>query len=208
MTDTYDRIEDDRNIGEATDEWQSAIDIAPQSNTYQLLRALLSQADRIDADLEDIYNDHHIDSADGTALDVFGSLVNIDRNTDESDNKFRARIKAQFRASTIGTTYDEYLQFVAAVLQTNVGNIELSTNYDGNPATVSVSTQSSVYENIDLTPTETQEILGSGVPAGHEVNALEIGTFRLKQDGETDTAENGLTSDSISTGGTLAADLT
>jgi uncharacterized phage protein gp47/JayE len=207
MTDTYDRIEDERNITEATDEWQSAVDVAPQSNTYQLLRALLSQADRIDADLEDIYNDHHIDSADGTALDVFGSLVNVERKSNESDNKFRARIKAQFRASTIGTTYDEYLQFVAAVLQTNVGNIELSTNYGGDPATVNVSTQSSVYENVDLTPTETQEILGSGVPAGHEVKALEIGTFRLKADGDTDTADKGLTSDSISTGGTLAADL-
>lgn len=207
MTEEYDRITDNRNIKEADVQWDSAIDFAPQSNMYHLVDALLSQADRIDEDLEEIYEQHHIDSATGADLDQYGELAEIDRNTGESDDKYRARIKANIRASSIGTTYDEYLEFTASILSTSVNNIELSTNYDGDPATLTVSTDSSVYENIDITPTEIVDILGRGVPAGHEVKALEVGTFRLKTDGESDTAENGLTSDSISTGGTVAADL-
>lgn len=208
MTEEYDRIPDDRNIKEAQRVWDSAIDVSPHSNMYRLLNSILSEADRIDGDLEEIYEQQHIDSATGDSLEQFGELAEVDRNTGESDDKYRARIKANLRASSIGTTYDEYLEFCAAVLSTGVNNIELSTNYDGNPATVTVSTDSNVYNNINITPSEIIDILGRGVPAGHEVVALEVGTFRLKEDGDTDTAANGLTSDSISTGGTLAADLT
>jgi len=46
------------------------------------------------------------------------------------------------------------------------------------------------------------------VPAGHSVNVEVSVTFELKSDGQTDDADNGLTSDVIQTGGTLTEDLT
>jgi hypothetical protein len=207
MTDEYNRIEDDRNISEAVAEWDSAIEFAPESTMYRLVDALLAEADRVDEDLEEIYEQQHIASATGDDLDQFGRLVDVDRETGESDDKYRARIKAAFRASTISATWDEYVEFAASVLSTDVDNLNFRTNYGGLPANVNVGAQSDVYEALDLTSEEVAELLGRGVPAGHEVTLLVGGTFRLNADGENDDASAGLTADGIDTGGTLAEDL-
>lgn len=200
-------LQDERNIAEADAEWESGIAFTPQSNTYKLLRALLSEADRIDGDLEDVYDSSHIDTASGDNLDKLGDLVNTSRQTGETDAAYRARVKAEFRAATIGTSFEEFIEFVAAVLATDPDNIDLFTNYGGRPAVVDVSTNTSVYDDAALTPTQLKDVFGSGVPAGHEVRVIEGGTFQLKADGDTDDPDKGLTSDVISSGGTLAEDL-
>lgn len=200
-------IQDGRNIVEADDEWDSGIEFTPNSNTYKLVRALLSEADRVDGDIEDVYDAHHIGTASGDDLDKLGSLVNTSRKTGEEDAAYRARIKAEFRAATIATTFEEFIEFVSEVLGTNPDNVDLFTNYGGSPAIVDVSADTTVYNNAALTPTQLKDIFGSGVPAGHEVNVIEGGTFRLKSDGDTDDPDKGLTSDAITTGGTLAEDL-
>jgi len=200
-------LHDGRNIAEADAEWGSGIAFTPQSNTYKLLRALLSEAGRIDDDLKDVYDSSHIDTASGDNLDKLGDLVNISRKTGESDAAYRARVKAEFRAATIGTSFEEFIEFVAVVLDTNPDNVDLFTNYGGRPAVVDVYTNTSVYNNAALTSTQLKDVFGSGVPAGHEVRVIENGTFQLKVDGDTDDPDKGLTSDAISSGGTLAEDL-
>lgn len=204
---THDIIEDGRNILTAGREWDSGIAFGPVTNTYKLTRSILSAADRIDSDLERIYDAHHIDSATGEDLRKFGELVNVDRQTGESDGRYRARIKANFRASTIGTTFDEFAEFTGSVLSTSLDNVDFLTSYDARPATVDIAADAAVYDDVDLAAGDLSDILGQGVPAGHEVRVLERGTFRLKVDGETDDPDKGLTSDSITSGGTLAADL-
>lgn len=200
-------LQSGRNITEAEQQWESAIEFGPGSNMYKLLTALLTVGERMDADLEEIYEQTHVNSATGKELDQFGQLVNVRRETNEDDDRYRARIKAAFRASTIATTFDQFTEFCATVLSTDIENIDFSTNYDGNPATVTVSAPATVYDDLNLTPSDVDDLLGRGVPAGHEVNTLESGTFRLKSIGDADDPAEGLTSDSISTGGTLAEDL-
>jgi len=200
-------ITDDRNIAGADSEWDSGIAFSPGNNTYALMGALLTEADRIDSDLEDIYDQHHVNSATGDDLEKIGDLVNVRRQTGESDNRYRARIKGKFRAATTGTTFDQFVEFTASVLSTEISNVEFLTSYGARPATVGVATDSSVYDSLSLSASNLADLLDDGVPAGHRVRVLERGTFRLKQDGDTDDPDKGLTSDGISTGGTLAADL-
>jgi uncharacterized protein YciU (UPF0263 family) len=207
MTEEYDILTDGRNISEAASEWESSIDFSKNSNTYGLVRALLAETERIDDDIEDIYEQQHINSATGEELEQFGALVNVDRQTGESDDRYRARIKASFRASTMGTTYDQFAEFCSTVLNTDIQNINFRTNYEARPGIINVGTAPSVYDDLDLTNEEVRDVLGSGVPAGHEVRVLEGGTFRLKEDGQVDDPDKGLTSDAIESGGTLAADL-
>lgn len=208
MTENYDRIEDGRNITEAEQQFgDKAIEFAPNSTMHRLFEALLLELDRTDENLEEIYEQQHISSATGDDLDQFGELVDVDRKTGEGDDKYRARIKTAFRASTMSATYDEFAEFCAAVLDTNVKNLEFVTNYGGDPATVRVSAPVDVYDALNITNAEVEDVLDDGVPAGHAVFPLKGGTFRLKADGDNDEAEKGLTSDSINTGGTLAADV-
>jgi len=98
-------------------------------------------------------------------------------------------------------------QFCASVLDTGIDNLTFETRYPITPATVIVRGQRSLYQDSDLTANELIDILGSGVPAGHAVEVIEEGSFEVKFDGESDDVDEGLTSDSIQTGGTLAGDL-
>jgi len=198
---------DGRNISTAVRNWDSSVEFGKSSNTYSLVKALLQQAERIDDDLRDVYHDHHIETATGEALDQFGSLVNAPRKSNEPDSKYRTRIKAEFAQAKTNTDFDSFVEFCATILGTDISNLGFITNYPGNPATVTVSADPAVYNSVSLTASEISDLLGGAVPAGHEVQAQERGTFRLKSDGDVDDASRGLTSDSITTGGTLAADI-
>lgn len=200
-------IEDKRNVTEAEKSWDSGIAFGPTTNTYRLMRALLTEGNRMDQTLEEIYDQHHINFATGDDLDKIGDLVNIDRNTGESDARYRARIKGKFRAATIDTTFDQFAEFVASVLNTEIDNIDYLTSYASRPAAVTISTQGAVYDALDLQPAEIKDVLDDGVPAGHEVRVVSGGTFRLKADGDTNEPDKGLTSDAVTSGGTLAEDL-
>jgi len=195
-----------RNIRTAEKKWNSGIAFSPHSNTYKLLESLLSEAGRIDNDLTAINKSTKINTAFGEELEKIGNLVNVNRQSNESDVKYRARIKATFRAATTSATFDEFVQFSSSVLSTDVNNLTFTTNVPES-ATIRVGADGDVYDNADLTNQQIVDLLGRGVPAGHEVNIVERGTFLLKSDGQANTADNGLTSDTIDTGGTLAADI-
>jgi hypothetical protein len=225
MTHKYNIIPNERNLHTIERRWPSPLDFSRRSNNYKLLDALTTSLDTTDKELEHVYAAQHIDGANGADLDKFGELVNVQRKytsygstkygitpygnvgRNESDDAYRARIKANFRASTSTTTWDEFVEFCATVLDTNINNITFLTNYGANPATINVSAQQSIFNDINFTAEDIVTLLGRGVPAGHEVNVLEGGTFRLKEDGDADTAENGLTGDGVDTGGTLAGDV-
>jgi hypothetical protein len=202
-------IEDDRNIDTAEKAWDSSLAFYDQSNLHSLVESLLIAADDIDTDLEEIYHAQHINDATGDDLDKFGRLVQTPRKTGESDAKYRARIKANFRIGTIGTTTDQFIEFGATILNTDTRNIELlyPNNRTANPAEVTFLVDPSIVSSVDLSDQEVKDLLNRAVPAGHEVAVVGRGTFRVKSDGEVDDADKGLTSDSISTGGTLAADI-
>ena len=200
-----DIITEGRNINDAISEWDIPPTIQPESNNYDLLRGLLQSADEVDESAELIYNAHHINTAAGEDLDRIGQFVGVKRQSNEVDSRYRTRIKARFRAATIEPTADNFTEFVAAILATDIDNFTLILQ-QFRPEVI-ISAQSEIWEQNNLTAETVVDILESGVPAGHAVNVQEQGTFRLKVDGEVDDPDKGLTSDSIETGGTLASDL-
>jgi hypothetical protein len=195
----------DRNIKRGVSEWDIPPTVQKESNNYSLLRGLFQSADAVDGSLEIIYNGHHVNTASGEDLDEIGKFVGVDRESDESDSRYRTRIKARFRAATIEPTTDNFTEFVSAILATDVRNFTILTE-QFRPE-VTVSAQGETWEQNNLNIQTLVTILERGVPAGHAVNVQEKGTLQLKIDGEVDDPDQGLTSDSIETGGTLAADL-
>jgi len=148
------------------------------------------------------------ESFDGSGVISGSGSVVGDDDTVFSEDKFRARIKATFRASTIGTTFDQFVEFTASILTTDFDNIDFLTSYDATPATVIVRANEAVFNSVGFSASDVDNLLNEGVPAGHSVNVEVSGTFELKSDGQTDDADNGLTADGIQTGGTLTEDLT
>jgi len=196
---------DDRNVKDGVSEWDIPPTVQKESNNYSLLRGLFQSVDEVDESLEIIYDGHHINTASGEDLDEIGKFVGVDRESNESDSRYRTRIKARFRAATIEPTTDNFTEFVAAILATDIDNFTILRE-QFRPE-VTVSAQGDVWESRNLNVQTLVELLEDGVPAGHAVNVQEQGTFRLKVDGEVNDPDQGLTSDSIETGGTLASDL-
>jgi hypothetical protein len=177
------------------------------ANFYALVKSLLSAANAVDDNIIDVYHETHVGTATGESLDKFGTLVNTPRKSSESDEKYRARLKAQFAQVQLSGTYNEFTQFVGTVLDTDVSNITFTTAYDANPATITVRVDSKIFTENNLTASEVIDLLGGGVPAGHEVEVQESGSFRIKNLGQTDDADKGLVSDGNPDGGTLTSDL-
>jgi hypothetical protein len=196
---------DDRNIKDGVSGWDIPPTVQEESNNYSLLRGLFQSVDEVDESLEIIYDGHHVNTASDDDLDEIGKFVGVDRESNESDSRYRTRIKARFRAATIEPTTDNFTEFVAAILATDIDNFTILRE-QFRPE-VTISAQENVWESNDLTAQTLVELLEDGVPAGHAVNVQEQGTFLLKVDGEVDDPDQGLTSDNIETGGTLASDL-
>jgi len=197
-----------RNLRLAESLWDyGGINFGRQTNTYRLVRALMDVIDSVDYTLEDARRAHHIDTASGQQLDKIGKLVGLDRKTDEPDQKYRSRLKVQFRVGNLEPTFDNFAQLTAAALNADIGVLDFDVSLGADPATVTVSAPPDVYDANVITPSEAGQFLGDAVPAGHEVKMLESGTLRLKEDGQTDNADKGLTADNINTGGTLATDV-
>jgi len=199
-------IPDDRNTAEALNEWDSSIAFDERSNTYKLLEALFEPLDTLDDNIDEVYHDQHINTAEGGALEQFGNLVQTQRRTGETDDTYRARIKAAFRTGNIGTTFDEFAQFCASVLDTDIQNLNFAQNLAANEATITVGADQQVYDNADLTAETVKDILEDGVPAGHAVEIVSGGTFRLREGGDAPEPEKGLSGDGVE-GGTLATTL-
>lgn len=174
----------------------------------KLEEAFGAEFDRIDADANEIKKDRHIGTVSGESLDHMGDLIDVPRKTGESDDKYRRRIIGEVAASVSRGTWDSVAQAAARIVDGEADeDLELNTRYDSNPATVFVSIDSDVLGDSPLTDSEIADILGKAVAAGHAVESRERGTLRLKSDNLDFTEDEGLTSDSISTGGTLSSDL-
>lgn len=177
------------------------------SNTYKLMNALVGVLDRLSMNTEQVLSSHHIRTAHGRELDNLGQTVNVRRLEGESDDKYRLRIQTEFRLNSIEGTFDEVAEFIIVLLNSSADNVIFDQRFDADPAVLYVSAQADIYDNTPLTRQEIIDLAGRVVSAGHEIKLEESGTFILKADGDPNDPNKGLTSDVISTGGTLAADI-
>lgn len=196
------------NVDEIVTKWQHGlVEVTPGSNAHKLLTALAAALDDYDTSLSNVTDAHHLGNAEGDELERIGKLGDVQRKTGESDGKYRERIRGNIRASTSSGTFDDVLEFAVTMFDTSENNVRLDTDFDLDPAVVTVSIFQEDLNDSPLTASEVKDLFNDVVAAGHEAKVNERGTFEVKADGTSDDADKGLTSDSVSTGGTLAADL-
>lgn len=165
--------------------------------------------DEVFRQLDYIRDARHIDYAAGRQLDDIGRVAGVRRREDEGDDLFRARIVGTFIAGRSGGTTDDVIEAAAAILDTDPTNIGLDTDYDANPGAVFVSVRNEDIDDTELSADDLADILGDTVLGGHrvEVSRQQANPFTVRSDVQTNDPALGLTSDSISTGGTLTEDI-
>lgn len=167
---------------------------------------LAEQTARAFRDLDYTREARHIDDANGTQLDKIGAVAGVTRRDGEADGPYRARIKATVIAGRSSGTFDDIVNGLATVLETDIESVELQLQA---PGVARAFIDSNDLSNANITGTDLANAADDMVLAGHRIGVVESqdNPFTLKQDGDTDDADLGLTSDSISTGGALISDL-
>lgn len=148
-------------------------------------------------------------SGNGNDGTVGTTFTYIDQSRPEKDAKYRARIKARMIAGRSSGTFNDLLHATASIVGTSIDNIEITADYVSDPGKAFVHVPSSAINQAELTATEIKNILNDAVPGGHRVSVIEEGSepFELINDTMTNDPAEGLTSDSITSGGGLVSDV-
>lgn len=174
----------------------------------RLSGALAEETDEVRRTLDYLVEARHISSAGGEQLDSIGRVGGILRRENESDEVYRARIQGTLAAGRSSGTFEDLLEATATILETDIGAIELDTDFAADPAKAFVYVQSSDLDNTPLDAADLTAILEDAVLAGHEIEVVEQGTnpFTLINDQQTNDPAKGLTADGIQSGGGLVSD--
>jgi hypothetical protein len=134
---------------------------------------------------------HFVDYAAGKNLEYLGELLNTRRLSGETDEHYRARLKAQFRQYTSSATVKELKEIISTVLSTQTDRATIKETWDTEPASFDVWVFLQDLEAAGITVDEFKDILDSVKPAGVRLTAKKWGTFECKSAGEPSDATKG-----------------
>jgi hypothetical protein len=196
FTDQYDNLDAFRDA--LTD---VSLRYRTDSNLAKLIRALLVEANFLSFQTNAILDAHHVDTATGSDLDKLGRLVGVTRQTGETDDHFRVRIKAYGYINVSSATTNDLIHLTGILLQTAVENVTVTSDLAANPATFQCA---GPVVDTPLTDTEVESILNDAVAAGHITSF----TITNVSDGQTYTVSSPLTVNNytLDVDGTLTVD--
>lgn len=174
------------NITDIVDNWPSqAIDVHSQP-LYDWLSVLVSEYYRLDVEINELYENRFVETAQGVELEKLGKPVDIERRYGESDSSLRRRVRAGFARATSTTDFKIFAQITSTVLGTDTSNITLNRGSDfPNSPTVEVVVPDTVV-NEDFNESDAKTYLEEAVPVGHTVDVTVQGTFAFQtSDGST-----------------------
>lgn len=169
-------IEND-NTEEIVKDWDHPIQPHETDNLYKLLEVISSENDRLDLELNELYENRFLDTATGLELEKVGDLVGVNRKTGESDGKLRKRIRGAFAAQASDTTYESFANTAISILEADLSEIEFVTPPDTPPKVVEIQLDGSVFNGIPLTKNELVILLNGAVSIDARVRIKETGTF-------------------------------
>lgn len=118
------------NEQEIIDNWNHPINLFEEENLYKLLEVVALENNRIDLDIEEVYDDKFLGSATGEELEKIGDLVGVNRKTAEGDEKLRKRIQGEFIAQASDTTFETFASATLSILESNPRATEIKTPPD------------------------------------------------------------------------------
>jgi hypothetical protein len=178
-------VTQNNNTQDIVENWDHPISLFEGDNLYKLLEVVALENNRIDLDIEEVYDDKFLESATGQELEKIGDLVGVDRKTAEGDEKLRKRIQAEFIAQASDTTYETFASATLSILGTNKNSVSITTPPQSPPKVVSVDVDGGVIDDNPLSKTEIAGLLDKTVSADAKVNLVEKGTFAFAGDDDT-----------------------
>jgi hypothetical protein len=175
-------ITDQQNREEIIENWDHPLEPHESTNLYKLLQVLVSENERLDMELDELYDNRFIDTASGVSLEKIGDLVGVNRKTDEGDRKLRKRIKGAFAAQASDTTYDSFANAALSILDSTPDAVGFATPPETPKKTVELRMDGGDFEDNPLTEDELIVLLNGALSIDGQVIVKTTGTFAFAGD--------------------------
>jgi hypothetical protein len=154
-----------------------------------LIAALASEFDDFEATLEDVDVAKFVDTATGQRLDRLGDVFDVDRETGESDDKYRIRIQVALRELFSSGTVQEIKSAIAVLLDVGESEVVIDEPYDVEAARIDVGVFESELEDRGISITDFDDFVDGLAAGGVGIETFALGTFMYVSEGEDPTVE-------------------
>lgn len=165
------------NRDDIVENWDHPIDLHESMNLQKLLEVVTVENQRLDIELDELYDNRFLGTATGAELEKIGDLVGVTRKTDEGDPKLRKRIRGAFAAQASDTTYSSFTSAALSILEAGPNSVKFITPPDTNAKIVEVQVDSSVLDQNALTENELVILLNGALSIDARAQITVTGTF-------------------------------
>jgi len=163
----------------------------PGTNVYKLLSCPGQELDAAEAEISQVQDAHHVDPAAGQSLDSLGDLLQVARQTDESDAHYRARLKTQLRRSTGSATISDIKEIAATLLGVPLPRVRVQEDFSVEYAYFQVYAFLQDLDAAGITVQEFKDLLANVKGAGIRIAAFQAGTFTARAAAGSNDAAKG-----------------
>lgn len=167
-----------------------------------LLSTLGRELGELEDAREDVLASKVVDLAEGEQLELLGGLVQLERNTGETDAHYRGRLKVQLRKFLGGATIEEIKEISAILLETDPVDVKVQEDFDTEAARFSIAIWQADLDSVGVTDVEFKEFIDEVRGAGINTISQVRGTFTYRS--EQDYIDGVNTSDYGYNNGTYA----
>lgn len=156
--------------------------IGEQNPLYDYLSVHATELSRVDAFIDELYEQRFVQTATGAELDTLGAAVGVSRQATESDERLRFRITlAKAVAASNGTASD-----IQAILREAFGADadEIITRRVSGKPVVQFEIPVPLIEDLPLTVGAFETQLEQAFPCGYGVDVIRGDTFLLGESGD------------------------
>lgn len=147
---------------------------------FDLLRVFGGELDTIDDEIQTLYDERHIKTATGEQLELIGELADIERETNEGDGRYRARVIGEIKAASSDTDFDTLVEFVSVLLDVSRENVVFERGNEA--ALLLIEVPEGAIADSPLNDTDVTELTRQAVPADHQTDVRTSGTFQFSSD--------------------------
>jgi len=154
-----------------------------------LLTAVATEFEELEAARQDVLASKFVSTATGPQLDRQSDIFDVDRQTGESDDKYRIRIQVALRELLSSGTVQEIRSTIAVLLDVDESEIVIDEPYDVESARIDVGVFESELEDRGISVSEFDDFVDGLAAAGVGIQTVALGTFAYVSEGEDPTVE-------------------
>lgn len=173
------------NQADIIENWDHTIQPHHDDSMYKLLEVISSENNRLDIELDELYDNRFLSTATGNELEKIGDLVGVIRKNNESDVKLRKRIRGAFAAFASDTTYNSFTAAAISILDGSADSVAFITPPDSDPKTVTIEVDGAVVDANPLTVSEIVVLLNGALSVDAQLNINQVGTFAFDSNDES-----------------------